>query len=470
MKRILSLTVLALMLSIGSVLAESETKLPSRSSALEAALQRQGAPEVSYSPLIAAGSCTATSTTLCLQGNRFALTVDWVNQHASPAATGVGEAVVDTDQTGFFWFFSEQSIELVVKVVDGRAVNGKFWVFYGALSDVEYTITVTDTQTSAVKIYHNPPGNVSGGADTSAFADSLSGATVEVSSLPARFAAPGPGPSALSAPRYTPLLLGPPSCTPSAEHLCLLGNRFEVSVAWINQHPPGGTGLGSTITATDQSGYFWFFDPASVELVVKIVDGGAVNGKFWVFYGALTDVEYTITVRDTETGTVETYHNAPANISGRADTSAFDSPGGTVDPADLAGDWSGTWDNASFDTQGPATMTVSVDTAAHTFSVLLTFGGNVFGGSPPPPQTFNGSYTPGGSGTFTQDSPFFGHVTLTIGADGSVTGSMTNLSDPGISRVDFTGAISSTQVNIDYTISFSAGGGSAVGTVSMTKN
>jgi hypothetical protein len=31
--------------------------------------------------------------------------------------------------------------EVLVKVLDGRAVNGKFWVFYGALSNVRYSVT-----------------------------------------------------------------------------------------------------------------------------------------------------------------------------------------------------------------------------------------------------------------------------------------------------------------------------------------
>ena len=28
-------------------------------------------------------------------------------------------------------------------------------------------------------------------------------------------------------------------------------------------------------------GYFWFFDPANVELAVKVLDGRPINGKFW---------------------------------------------------------------------------------------------------------------------------------------------------------------------------------------------
>ena len=50
----------------------------------------------------------------------------------------------------------------MVKVLDGRTLNDKFWVFYGALSDVEYWITVTDTVTGARKRYHNRPGNICG--------------------------------------------------------------------------------------------------------------------------------------------------------------------------------------------------------------------------------------------------------------------------------------------------------------------
>ncbi len=56
-----------------------------------------------------------------------------------------------------------------MKVLDGRGVNGKFWVLYGALSNVQYTITITDTQTGAVKRYDNASGDLASVADMSAF-------------------------------------------------------------------------------------------------------------------------------------------------------------------------------------------------------------------------------------------------------------------------------------------------------------
>jgi hypothetical protein len=74
-----------------------------------------------------------------------------------------------TPDTGAFWFFSANNLELAVKVVDGRAVNGRFWVFGGQLTDVEYTLTVTDTETGASWTHHNPAGTLASFADTSAF-------------------------------------------------------------------------------------------------------------------------------------------------------------------------------------------------------------------------------------------------------------------------------------------------------------
>jgi hypothetical protein len=109
---------------------------------------------------------------------------------------------------------------------------------------------------------------------------------------------------------------------PGAETLCLLGGRFRVEVTWHDQHN-GGDGVGHAVAGTDKSGYFWFFNQANVELVVKALDARPVNGRFWIFYGALSDVEYTITVTDTEAGGTKTYVNQPGDVCGRADTTAF---------------------------------------------------------------------------------------------------------------------------------------------------
>jgi hypothetical protein len=95
-----------------------------------------------------------------------------------------------------------------------------------------------------------------------------------------------------------------------------------VQVNWFAVNIPS-SGAGQTVPLTSDSGSFWFFSPGNLELIVKVVDGRAVTGHFWVFYGALSDVEYTITVTDTETGTSRTYSNPQGRLASVADTSAF---------------------------------------------------------------------------------------------------------------------------------------------------
>jgi subtilisin-like proprotein convertase family protein len=111
--------------------------------------------------------CVVNSTTLCLNSGRFQTSVAW--QVPTQGTSGVGTAVPLTTDTGYFWFFSANNIELMIKVVDGRTFNGKFWVFYGALTDVQYTVTVTDTVTGTVKTYFSPQGTPQSRADTAAF-------------------------------------------------------------------------------------------------------------------------------------------------------------------------------------------------------------------------------------------------------------------------------------------------------------
>jgi hypothetical protein len=130
-----------------------------------------------FTVLGASSVCTPNSTTLCLNANRFSVSVAWVTlssrsgDEQGAAAAGNGQAVSLTGDTGYFWFFTSNNVELVIKVVDGRAVNNYFWVFYGALSNVQYTITVTDTLTGRQKTYVNPQNQLASVADTAAFSN-----------------------------------------------------------------------------------------------------------------------------------------------------------------------------------------------------------------------------------------------------------------------------------------------------------
>lgn len=281
------------------------------------------------SAALSAAPCAPSATALCLSGQRFHVEVQWKDFQGN---TGAGQAISLTGDTGYFWFFSSSNVELVVKALDGRALNNKFWVFFGALSNVQYDMTVTDTVTGASKAYHNPSGQFASVGDTSAF-DGGAGAVatretataVGTETPPESLAAiqyfvntsvpAGPAPTAAKAASdFTP-------CLAPVTELLLNNCRFHLHVTW--QDSQGNTGDGQAIQLTNDTGYFWFFSPNNVELVVKVLDGRALNGDFWVFFGALSNVQYRLTVTDMITGDVKTYTNPQGSFASVGDTSAF---------------------------------------------------------------------------------------------------------------------------------------------------
>lgn len=102
-------------------------------------------------------------------------------------------------------------------------------------------------------------------------------------------------------------------CTAAPGRLCLLQQRFAVEVSWTNYQGVSGAGVARPLTA--DSGLFWFFAPANLELLVKMVDGCSFNGHYWVYAAATTDVEYHLRVTESGTGASRTFDNTLGTAS-----------------------------------------------------------------------------------------------------------------------------------------------------------
>jgi hypothetical protein len=242
---------------------------------------RFAAPRVSNQP------CRQEVNALCLGGGRFKVMVDWFNQHDS--SSGVGRAIHRTDGSGFFSFGDPSNLELMVKVLDfGNAVK----VFYGQLTELEFTLFVIDTRTGELKDYRNTPGDC-GGIDQNAFP----GGAAQAAGLEAAAAACRPGPNTL----------------------CLQKGRFQVTADW--QNPGNGQGgQAGAVPLSPLTGAFYFEGANSLELMVKILDQG---DRIDFFYGTLSDLPYTIHVTDTRTGDVRTYRNEAGRYCGGLQVDAF---------------------------------------------------------------------------------------------------------------------------------------------------
>lgn len=112
--------------------------------------------------------CVADADTLCFGGGRFQVELHW---RFANGQSGAGQAVPLTDLSGTFYFANPNNLEMLIKVVNACGLNGNYWVFYAATTNVELIVTVTDTQTGRVKTYTNPLGTAAPPVqDTGAFA------------------------------------------------------------------------------------------------------------------------------------------------------------------------------------------------------------------------------------------------------------------------------------------------------------
>ena len=113
---------------------------------------------------------------LSLLSDRFKVSLGWAMDVGAPLSPAA--AVQLTDQSGYFWFFSPGNLELSVKVLDGRPINGHFWVFASALTDRPFTLQVVDTANGCehlvdprcpTRTYSSPAGHGTNVLDFTAF-------------------------------------------------------------------------------------------------------------------------------------------------------------------------------------------------------------------------------------------------------------------------------------------------------------
>jgi len=97
----------------------------------------------------------------------------------------------------------------------------------------------------------------------------------------------------------------------------------------LSAHDPrtGNTGPGTVIGQNDVYGYFSIpsvsGNAGNPEVIVKMVDATGIGQNYWVFYGCMTDLEYTLSVKENATGVIKTYSKDAGKPCGQFDTSGF---------------------------------------------------------------------------------------------------------------------------------------------------
>lgn len=150
------------------------SKLLSGDVTTDLVLNALGAP---FSPALLAQAAD-DAVALVLLKNRFRVTLAATDPRTGRIAVGLG--VSQGDRYGYFSLpdFTGDPVfpEVIVKMADATTspppFGGSFWFFSSSLTDVQYTLTVTDQVNGKTRTYRNSSsgaGQFCGGADTSAF-------------------------------------------------------------------------------------------------------------------------------------------------------------------------------------------------------------------------------------------------------------------------------------------------------------
>lgn len=118
---------------------------------------------------------------------------------------------------------------------------------------------------------------------------------------------------------------GANTCIPDGDTLCFVSDRFKAELTF-RLTAGGAVTAGGAQELSDLSGTFFFNNPNNREMLVKMLNGCAINNRYWVFLAATTNVNFTLTVTDTSrTPAVTKVYTNPLNTAALPvqDTSAF---------------------------------------------------------------------------------------------------------------------------------------------------
>jgi hypothetical protein len=312
------------------------------------------APDLIWRELFEVGE----DTTRLDLGEDFQVRVHW--SIPGNGSSGPGHAVPLARDSGAFWFFSPDNLEITIKVLDGRAINGHWWVFIASMTDVQFEVEISRAG-GPVKTYVQTAGANRNFIDINASFEKgpQLGSAPDIAVHPEHPTAADPVHVEVAVLNTEPDIVftgmegrslffdyssweypagGPPPPPPLLRHTARttagplapgvyrvdvrkdgiheFGQSFEVTKfaaspalrlgeasedhfdIEVSYRIPGEAHFRAApaVPLTRDSAYFYFFDRENVEVTAKVLDGRGVNGHWWVFLANMTTVELEIEV------------------------------------------------------------------------------------------------------------------------------------------------------------------------------
>ncbi len=225
---------------------------------------------------------------------------------------------LESRQSALLYFFDRDNAEVLIKVLDTCAENGHRWVFVAPVTELAFNLHVRETAADGDPwVHRNPRGGQTASTksdvrafpcpDTSAAAVSERGGAgsqgvelVASGSFPDGPAVAGP-PAAAAA--ETPVRAAQgiargeaTDCEPTSVATLAGGYTVKMCVEYLKDGVSRVQEAHNFNLDSRQSGLLYFFERSNAEVLIKVLDACAVNGRRWVFVAPVTDLAFNLSV------------------------------------------------------------------------------------------------------------------------------------------------------------------------------
>lgn len=255
---------------------------------------------------------------------------------------------LESRESGLLYFFERDNSEVLIKVLDGCAINNHRWVFVAPVTTLAFNLRVDETATGESWEHKNPRGGLTAttksdveafpcGAASAGLSSSADGGGVGVRGVDL-VDARGPSASATSTllARVEPVSRVPVSvtrpivageaadCEPRPVTTLLGGYTVNMCVEHIRNDEPVVEDVKDYGLDSEQSAILYFFNRDNAEVLIKVLDGCAINGHRWVFVAPVTTLAFNLSIESPGGGEPWTHENRlDQTAAAKSDLMAF---------------------------------------------------------------------------------------------------------------------------------------------------
>ena len=249
-------------------------------------------------------------------------------------------------ESGLLYFFDRDNAEVLIKVLDACAENDYRWVFVAPVTTQPFNLYVDEAATGKRWTHKNPRGGETAttksstaafpcgaAAATTAAADG-SGGHEGVDLVDAGFPASPVSPTSLA--RVEPVSRSPVAvtqpivaggaadCEPQPVATLRGGYTVNMCVEHIRDGETVVEEVKDYELDSEQSAILYFFDRNNAEVLIKVLDGCAINNHRWVYVAPVTTLAFNLSIEPPDGGTPWTHQNRlNQTAAARSDNEAF---------------------------------------------------------------------------------------------------------------------------------------------------